>query len=215
VAQIQAEWVNLSARFTSGWPWPEESWGLDPMYGASGWCRACGTPRHEQTGRLTIQGSTFPKAQVWMPNWRFDAVCVSAAIAEQLEGKFAVQLRPVEKPRVGETGAVQLLPAPTTQAWHRDEDLTRAVLARQSRFDGDRTGARCATCGVWRWLPVEESDVPTLALSLESSEDLIASPEWFGDGFKSFHHLAVRRPLAEFLQAASPRNWDIRELELI
>ena len=150
-----------------------------------------------------------------MPNWRFDTICVSAAVAEQVRDRFAVALRAVEKPRTGPTAVMQLLSATTESNWHRDDDLARAVALKHARYNGDRTGASCPTCRVWRWLPVEEEHVPIMASALDSTADLIASPEWFGDGWMSFRHLALRRGLAELLKRASPRNWDIRELELI
>ena len=50
-------------------------------------------------------------------------------------------------------------------------------------------------------------DVPVRAGVLESAADVIASPESFGDGLASFHHLLFRRELAEALLASTPRNW--------
>lgn len=209
-----ADWVALSPRFTPGWPWPEDSYGLGPMYGDDGWCRRCGTPLVEQAGALVIQGRKFPSADVWMPNWLYDVVCVSARLAADITERFTVDLGEVHKPRIGPTGVKQLLPAQTVEPWHRHEELARAVRARHSEHDGDRTGSSCRLCGRWKWLPVSESEVPITASALVSTSDVIASPETFGDGMKSFRNLLFRRPLGETLVAASPRNWDLVEVEI-
>jgi hypothetical protein len=140
----------------------------------------------EQRGSLVVQGSKFPRADVWMPNWLFDVVCVSAAVAADIQKRFVVDLAEVHKPRTGATGTQQLLPARTAEQWHRPEDLTGAVRARHAPHYGDQVGSLCAGCGVWKWLPVSESDVPILGNALESSSDVIASPEVFGAGLVSF-----------------------------
>lgn len=33
------DYVEIVLRRNRGWPWPEDSWGLSPMYGEDGWCR--------------------------------------------------------------------------------------------------------------------------------------------------------------------------------
>lgn len=208
------EWVALAPRFTPGWPWPEDSYGLGPMYGDQGWCRECGTPLTEQTGALVIQGSKFPTAEVWMPNWLYDVVCVSARVAVDITARFNVDLSDVLKPRGGPTGVMQVLPAQTVSPWHRHEELARAVQARHREHDGERTGSSCGRCGRWKWLPVSEDEAPIAANALVSTSDAIASPEAFGDGLKSFRHLLFRRALGEALVAASPRNWNLIEVEI-
>jgi hypothetical protein len=208
------DWVALSPRFTPGWPWPEDSYGLDPMYGDDGWCRGCGTPLVDQSGALVIQGSKFPNAEVWMPNWRFDAVCVSGRLADHIVERFAVALGEVHKPRTGPTGVKQILPGRTAHPWHRSEELSRAVRARHGRYHGDTTGSSCGRCGRWKWLPVSEKEAPVVGSAVVSSSDVISSPETFGDGLNSFRHLLFRRPLGETLVAASPRNWDLVEVEI-
>lgn len=208
------DWVALSPRFTPGWPWPEDSYGLGPMYSDQGWCRGCGTPSGEQTGALVIQGSKFPSAEVWMPNWLYDVVCVSARVAGDITERFKIDLGEVHKPRKGPTGVKQILPAQTVEPWHRREELVRAVRARHSEHDGERTGSSCGQCGRWKWLPVSEDEAPITASAVLSTSDAIASPEAFGDGLKSFRHLLFRRPLAETLVAASPRNWSLVEVQI-
>ncbi len=207
-----AEWVALTCRFTPGWPWPEESYGLDPMYGPDGWCRSCGTPLRPQIGPLTMQGSKFPSADVWMPNWFFDVVCVAPDLARALSELFAVELREVHKPRTGGTGVMQLIPTVTDQAWYDPAHLSVAVKARHAKYSGDRTGARCTACGRWRWFPIAEGEAPIRAEALTAASAVIASPEVFGDGWQSFRHLLFRQPLAAALVAANPRVWSARPI---
>ena len=66
----------------------------------------------------------------------------------------------------------------------------------------------------WKWLPVGDDEVPIAASALVSTSDALASPEVFGDGLNSFRHLLFRRPLGETLLAASPRNWNLIEVEI-
>jgi hypothetical protein len=39
--------------------------------------------------------------------------------------------------------------------------------------------------------------------------DVVASPEWFGDGWNSYRQILVRFELAEILAAASPRDFKV------
>ena len=202
-----AEWVGLTSRFTPGWPWPPDSYGLDPMFGPEGWCRGCGTPLVEQSGALVLEGRKFPTAAVWVPNWRFDVVCISAELASEVASRFRVDLGDVHKPRTGPTGAKQLRAAVTSHAWYDPENLAKAVVAHHHRFEGERTGTTCARCARWKWLPVAEHEAPIIGAALDSDRDLIASPEVFGDGLQSFRHLLFRKELAEYIVAAAPRIW--------
>lgn len=208
-------WVGLTTRFTSGWPWPEESYGLDPMFGAGGWCHQCGTPLRAQSGSLIIQGRKFPTANVWMPNWIFDAICVSADVATEISERFSIASREVHKPRQSVTGVVQLLPAVTEELWYDPDRLSTAVRARHREYDGDRVGTRCSACSRWKWLPVSEGEAPIQPSSLNAESDLIASPEVFGDGLSAFRHLLFRKPLAEILVAANPRTWSVVPIEFM
>ena len=110
------------------------------MYGDTGWCRSCGAALVPQCGDLVVQGKKFPSAEVWMPNWCFDAFCVSASVAEEIQHRFAVSLRDVLTPRKGPTGVEQMLPALTEPPWHDPADLRRAVLARHGEFHADQAG---------------------------------------------------------------------------
>lgn len=81
------------------------------MYGEDGWCRGSGTPLVDQSGALVMQGTKFPRADVWMPNWLFDVVCVSERVAADISERFNVDLGEVHKPRKGPTGSWQILRA--------------------------------------------------------------------------------------------------------
>jgi hypothetical protein len=211
---VAAPWVALTSRFTPGWPWPESSWGLDPLYGPDGWCHSCGTPLHEQTGSLVLQSRKFPTGPVWMPNWQFNCIGVSAEVAADVAQRFDVPMREVLKPRGVATGAMQLLPAVCASPWYEAGSLEAAVHDRHERYTVERVGATCPECQRWRWLPISEGEVPICRDSLDQSRDLLASPEIFGDGLQTFRHLVFRRPLGEFLAAAAPRTWSVVELEL-
>lgn len=208
----QAEWVGLTSRFTPGWPWPTDSWGLDPMYGPDGWCRACGTPLAPQMGHLTIQGAGFPTARVWTPNWHFDAVCITADVAHEVRNRFSVQLRDVHKPRKGQTGVMQLLPEVSPIAWYDPADLASAVVARHERYSGAQSGATCTACQRWRWLPILVGEAPIRPDALDAETDVICSPEYFGDGCMSFRHVLFRTALADLLVQANPRTWSKIEI---
>lgn len=211
---VAEEWVALTSRFTPGWPWPEASWGLDPLYGPEGWCHACGTPRHGQTGSLVLEARKFPTGPVWVPNWRFDCVGVSAEIAPEVARRFRVPMRDVLKPRGVATGAMQLLPALCRTPWYDEAPLTAAVHARHELHDSGTVGSTCTECQRWRWLPISLGEVPIKGDSLDEAGDMLASPEIFGAGWKTFRHLLYRRPLGEFLAAAAPRTWSVVELEV-
>lgn len=214
VLETPTDWVALSPEFTPGWPWPEDSYGLGPMYGDDGWCRGCGTPLVEQSGCLVIQGRKFPSADVWMPNWLFDVVCVSAVVAAEINERFVVELGDVHKPRQGPTGVKQLRPSQTIESWHPPQALAEAVRTRHGHHSGDQTGASCDRCGCWKWLPVSEDEASIRAMALQSTADVIASPEVFGDGLQSFRHVLFRRRLGEVLVRASPRHWSIVEVQV-
>jgi hypothetical protein len=184
------------------------------MFGDDGWCHGCGTPLVDQSGALVMQGSKFPSADFWMPNWLFDVVCVSERLAADISERFNVDLGEVHTPRTGPTGSRQILPMRTDESWHHQEELAVAVQARHSRHEGERTGSTCETCGRWKWLPVSENEAPIKGNAVVTASDVIASPETFGDGLKSFRHLLFRRPLGETLVAASPRNWDLVEVQI-
>ncbi|MBE2321137.1 hypothetical protein DVA67_034710 [Solirubrobacter sp. CPCC 204708] len=52
---------------------------------------------------------------------------------------------------------------------------------------------------------------PLVVREHDLSGDAVASPEWFGDGCKSFRQMLVRRSLGELLAHASPRDFALRD----
>ena len=202
-----SEFVGLTSRFTSGWPWPEKSWGLEPMYGRDGWCAGCGVPKHMQTGSMVLQATKFPTSDFWMPNWQFDALCVRAAAADAVLAQFRVRTLPVRTPRSPATGVRQLLAATATGPWFDEAALAERVKARHGE-----AGRTCGLCHIWRWFPLTTKHLPPATLGDETiASDVVASCEWFGDGMRAMHELRFRRPLAEALVSLNPRVWSIVE----
>lgn len=201
------DFVALTSRFTSGWPWPDDSWGLSPMYGDDGWCHACGIPAREQSGSLILRAAKFPTSHFWMPNWQFDALCVRLEAAAAIIDKFNLRTMPVQQPKLADTGVVQLLPVVTAAAWYDVDRLRSLATARHGN-----TGSRCSSCGTWRWLPLSNAELPAPhAAATETSEAFIASPEWFGSGMSAHRQLLFRRPLGEALVALNRRVWSLVE----
>ncbi|TXK17714.1 hypothetical protein [Homoserinibacter sp. GY 40078] len=202
-----SDFVWLDAKRFRGWPWPEDSTGKDPLYGADGWCRDCGTPQVPQRGDLVLQKSGLRPEGAWTPNWRFDLVCVSGAVAEQIVAAgFRVTMRPVGWPRQPAGEAFQLVIPVVGDRWFDPAVLSELTVARHGR-----EGSRCGTCGVWRWMSVSDPplvDVPELA-----DVDVAASPEVFGSGWSTYREVLFRRAFAELLVAVSPRDFEIREPE--
>lgn len=200
-----SEYVELSLRRNRGWPWPEASSGLGPMYGIDGWCHSCGVPKREQTGSLILQRKGFKTVEGgWVPNWRFDVFCVDALLAEEAVSQFGVSLRPVVWHGDPPGDAAQVDITPTRARWFEPA----ALEAIFSRIEDGTAGSACADCGVWRWMPIGMGD-----LMMPSSEatagnpPVIASPEWFGDGKQSFRQVLWREDLAEMLATASPKDF--------
>jgi hypothetical protein len=170
------DFVGLRTRFTTGWPWPEDSWGLDPMFGEDGWCRCCGVPKHGQSGSLVVRGSRFPAGPVWMPNWQFDVVCLRADVASEVRSRFRLDLLPVRKPRGEDTGVVQIVAPTTARPWYDEADLAERTRSRHGE-----TGSRCVDCRARRWYAVPDEDLPAARAEASwSMLDVVASPEWFG-----------------------------------
>jgi hypothetical protein len=195
----------LHSKRNRGWPWPDESWGLTPMYGEDGWCRSCGVPQRPQCGDLVLRSKKQSGQGAWVPNWRFDALCVSAELAGEVR-RFNVELRRVVW-RGWEAPAAFQLVAPTVgDAWYAPEELSEAAMARHGE-----AGARCGACATWRWMPVASDQLPPLRIELPrtSGSAVAASPEWFGDGCKAYRVLMMRTELAELLAAASPRDFTL------
>src|SRR6266542_823344 len=81
-------------------PWPEDFFGLDPMYG-----RMAGVARavyRNMTGSARSSCSARARSPVgWVPNWRFDLVCVDRSLAERIREKTpnVANLLPTWSPR--------------------------------------------------------------------------------------------------------------------
>jgi hypothetical protein len=208
--------VELSLRRNRGWPWPEDSWGLTPMFGEKGWCHSCGVPRHDQTGNMVLQAKGFSVAGAWMPNWQFDAICLERELAERIADDFRVELRDVDWHGTPPGQAKQIVVPTVGDVWFNPDQLQDRLVAEHGT-----AGARCAECGVWRWMPLAFSPVPPLGdevlpplLEIVGLDDfdVAASPEWFGDGWKAFRQILVRRELARIIVDASPRDFRIQEV---
>lgn len=203
-----SDFVELFWKRNRGWPWPEASWGLTPMFGETGWCRGCGTPTGSQIGSLVLQSKGMSTAVgAWMPNWLSDVICLEGSIAREVERRFDVELRAVEWHHTPRGEAAQIVVPTVGDAWFDAAALTEATVAVHGE-----AGRRCEECGTWRWMPLPSEALPPHRRNTSwSGRDIIASPEWFGDGSKSFRQILVDRELAGFLAAASPRDFEVRE----
>ena len=199
------DFVALTSRFTSGWPWPESSYGLDPMYGPKGWCHECGIPQVPRLGGMVLQASKFPTSAFWVPNWRYDALCVRLDDAVDVISDFDLTTIEVSTPRGAGTGVVQLVPEVAQAPWFNHFALSSRVRARHRSLGSD-----CPSCRNWRWLPLKSEEYPPA--SIASTAAFVASAEWFGAGVRSMHELRFLRPLAKALVALNPRVWSIVEV---
>ena len=159
-----------------------------------------------QTGSMVLRRAKFPTSAFWIPNWRFNALCVRLSEAREIVERFSLRTLPVTTPKSEDTGAAQLLPEVSHEPWFDPDALANIG----TRHHGS-SGARCGTCGVWRWLPIPTPDQPQPAIRASDGAHFLASPEWFGDGLVAMHSLRFSRPLAEALVALNPRAWSIQE----
>ncbi len=146
----------------------------------------------------------------WIPNWQFDALCLSARLATEVEAAgFRLPTLPVVWPRSEPVGAVQVVAPVVGSAW-----FDRAALEEATTTRHGSSGAACSECGVWRWLPLASERMPPYRLpAIPADVNVAASPEWFGAGWKAFRQLVVRRGLAELIVRSSPRDFQIVELQ--
>lgn len=200
------DFVELYYKRNRGWPWPEVNWGLTPMFGDDGWCHACGVPQREQVGSLVLQrkGLSEPSG-AWVPNWQFDVICMDDKVTERVTREFSVTTLPVAWPRVAPGEAYQVVIPSVGPAWFDPQELAERATARHGT-----AGAGCAECGVWRWMPLAFGMLPELRAKAHWDDyDVLASPEWFGDGWKAYRQILVRRELAELLAKSSPRDFKV------
>jgi hypothetical protein len=199
------DFVELYYKRNRGWPSPEESWGLSPMFGDGGWCRSCGTPLRDQCGPLTLRRAGLsPVSGAWVPNWRFDAICLEGSLAARVAERFRVDLREVAWKGSAPGAAMQIVVPSVGKAWFDPDQLGEKAVAHHGT-----AGATCPECGVWRWMPLAFGTLPAVSLSQLEGVDIAASPEWFGAGCQSFRQILVRRELAELIVAASPKDFKV------
>lgn len=104
--------------------------------------------------------------------------------------------------------------APTVgRRWFDHDELREKAIARHGT-----AGATCSDCGTWRWMPLIFGLTPPLLPPLRPDGewdrfDVVASPEWFGDGHKSFRQVLVRRRLAQIIATASPKDFKVMDVE--
>src|SRR5690606_16108173 len=122
------KYVLLSVRRPRGWPWPDdESGGLGPLYGESGWCRRCGMPQGPQVGALRLQKRGLTVAGGWVPNWLYDFHCVENSAVEAGRA-LGLEFRPVLTPKGESLGASQIVIESTAHEWFDVGDLARILV---------------------------------------------------------------------------------------
>lgn len=178
------------------------------MFGADGWCKSCGMPLAEQYGPLTLQRKGLSKLpSAWVPNWRFDAICLGESLANEVTASFRVKYWPIAWHGFSPGSSVQLVIPSTDEPWFDSHELSQVLIAVHGT-----AGAKCSDCGKWRWMPLASEALPTPIRHPSWDEfDIVASPEWFGDGWKSFRQIMVRRELAELIVAAGPKDFAARD----
>lgn len=145
-----------------------------------------------------------------MPNWQFDVICLAGAVAEQAASRFDLDLRPVAWHPSLPTDAMQLVVPTAGDSWFDQDELR----AKAVEHHGD-AGATCPECGVWRWMPLTFGWLPPLRIAPGLGDvDIAGSPEWFGDGWKAFRQILVRRELADLIATASPNDFRVQEVHV-
>ena len=201
--------VGLYLKRNRGWPWPDDSFGLSPMFGPDGWCLGCGMPLHEQSGSLVLRRKELAQIEgAWIPNWQFEAICLDRSLAEAVAARFDVDVRPVAWHGEPPGEAAQIVAHSVGDSWFDHDELRARTIARHGT-----AGATCLECDRWRWMPLPFESLPPLRIKPGlGSADIAASPEWFGDGWNSFRKILVVRELAELIVDASPKDFRIQEM---
>ena len=207
----KVDYVDLYWKRNRGWPWPEDSLGLTPMYGEDGWCKTCAIPNRPQSGSLVLQRKGLTDGQgAWTPHWRYDAICLEVGLADRVSTNFDVELRDVEWSATSPASAMQIVAHSAGESWFDADALRKASV---ERYGTD--GRNCRECGRWKWMPLVFGLLPELTIVGDlGSADVIASPEWFGDGRKAFRQLLVRRELAELIAGSSPKDFRAQSVAL-
>lgn len=203
------QYVDLYWKKNRTWPWPEDSFGLTPMYGEDGWCHACGIPKQEQTGSLILQSKNQTATGAWVPYWQSDAICMEGTLAQDLQGRFGVTGRDIRWQGKDAGPSAQLIIPVGPESWFDPQELEVNAVRRYGS-----AGNVCPDCGVWRWMPLNGDLLPQLKWTPGSqSPPVVASPEWFGDGLKAFRQLLFRRDVAEAIADASPKDFKVDEID--
>jgi hypothetical protein len=104
---------------------------------------------------------------------------------------------------------MQIIAPVVGDAWFDTRELRGKVI----ETGGPPTGAACSKCSVWRWMPMDFGELPTLRVQPKLGDvDIAASPEWFGAGWKAFRQILLRRELGELIANASPRDFTLRDV---
>jgi hypothetical protein len=175
-----------------------------------GWCHSCGTPIAAQTGPLVLQNKGKDMTGAWVPNWHFDAFCASAQMLLAAPVELRNASRPIEwRGLKAATPAVQIVNHVSAKDWANADELREVTIRRHGS-----AGQTCESCGLWRWNPILPSDIPSIVLGAETAQfDVIASPEWFGSGWQSFHQVIFRSGFGHALHEISPRDFDVIALD--
>ncbi len=196
------DYVWLELKRNRGYPWPEDSYGLDPMFGPDGWCHTCGVPLTEQRGSLVMQrraSSNYDGA--WVPNWRFDEYCIDEPLTDAVKDKFRLDLMPVGwRGPVRPPGRARSLRhrsglAGLTKRRCADGPARATVRARAARRAGRGAGTRSP---IAQLRPVILEARPELSVS--------ASPQWFGDGLQA---LAQWSAFSQSLNGRTPTGAEV------
>jgi len=149
------DFVDLYWKRNRGWPWPEDSFGLTPMFGEDGWCRSCGVPKHPQTGSIILQRKSMRPEGAWLPYWQYDAICLGQAVAEKAAARFNLELRPVGWHASSPGEAMQIVVPTIGESWFDPGELRKRTVRQHGV-----AGKRCGECGVWRWMPLAFGELP-------------------------------------------------------
>lgn len=203
------DYVEIVLRRNRGWPWPESSWGLTPMFGEDGWCKACGLPQHPQTGSIVLQRRGLTPTGGWVPHWQFDVYCLASGLVERAARAFDLKFLPVYAPTGEKYPAAQVVINSSAQEWFGPQEIDKIIAAIHGvGFD------TCSACDRRRWMPVGMDVLPSPPASVFTAEPpVIASAEWFGAGFQSFRQILWRRDVADFLLQEAPKDFKTQEVK--
>lgn len=144
----------------------------------------------------------------WVPNWQFDAICLERSVAIECASRFDLDLVKVAWHGASPGEAMQIVVPSVGDAWFDPDELRAKAIEQHGT-----PGAKCSDCGTWRWMPLAFPNLPPLRIvPVLGGVDIAASPEWFGDGWSAYRQILVSRELAEYLAAASPRDFKVRKL---